>query len=214
MLGLLASPGRVTLDATLVALAAGLFLTLIARPVSVLASAVWFKVPFREQAFLSWAGLRGAVPIVLATIPLADGVEGAYFLFDVVLVFVVVFTCLQAPTLPLLARRLGLFDDASARDVEVEAAPLDKIDAEMLQVKIPPKSQLAGVEIGELRLPKHTIVSLIIRDAEPFHPAPPERIRVGDELLIVSPADQRDVTEERLRSLGRGGRLARWRTPK
>ena len=51
--------------------------------------------------FLSWAGLRGAVPIVLATIPLARGVDGAEFLFDVVLVFVIVFTCLQAPTLPL-----------------------------------------------------------------------------------------------------------------
>ena len=175
MLGLLASPGRVTLYATLVAIAAGLFLTLVARPASVVASAVWFKVPFREQAFLSWAGLRGAVPIVLATIPLADGIEGADFLFDVVLVFVVVFTCLQAPTLPMFARKLGLIDEASAQDVEVEAAPLDKIDAEMLQVKIPPQSRLAGVEIGELRLPKHTVVSLIIRDAEPFHPAPAER---------------------------------------
>ena len=212
MLGLLASPGRVTLNAVGVALAAGLFLTFVARPLSVAASAAWFRLPVREQAFLSWAGLRGAVPIVLATIPLSEGIDGADFLFDVVLVFVIVFTCLQAPTLPLLARRLGLIDDAETTDVEVEAAPLDKISADLLQVRIPPGSRLAGIEVGELRLPKDTVVSLIIRDERPFNPAPRERIKLGDELLIVTPSAQREITEDRLRALGRGGRLARWRS--
>ena len=212
MLGLLAFPKRVTIDVALVAFAAGLFLTFVARPIAVVASAIWFKVPPRQQVFLSWAGLRGAVPIVLSTIPLADGIPEAEFIFDVVLVFVIVFTCLQAPTLPLVARRLGLIDDATAQDVEVEAAPLDKISADLLQVRIPQKSRLAGIEVGELRLPEHTVVSLIIRDDRPFYPAPRERIKVGDELLIVTPASHREATEERLRALGRGGRLARWRT--
>ncbi len=214
MLGLLATPSRVSLRAVLVALAAGFFLTFIARPISVYLSTVWFTVPVREQVFLSWAGLRGAIPIILATIPLSDGIGSATFLFDVVLVFVVVFTCLQAPTLPFVARRLGLIDDEAARDVEVEAAPLDKISADMLQVRIPPGSRLSGVEIGELRLPKHTVVSLVIRDAAPFSPAPRERIKVGDELLIVTPTAQRLVTEKRLRALGRGGRLAGWERPR
>jgi cell volume regulation protein A len=211
MLGLLAFPKLVTKEEAAVAIAAGLFLTFAARPISVMASAVWFKIPPRQQIFLSWAGLRGAVPIVLSTIPLADGIPEAKFLFDVVLVFVIVFTCLQAPTLPLVARRLGLIDDATAQDVEVEAAPLDKISADLLQVRIPEKSRLAGIEVSELRLPKHTVVSLIIRDDRPFYPAPRERIKVGDELLIVTPASQRENTEERLRALGRRGRLARWR---
>jgi cell volume regulation protein A len=211
MLGLLAFPGRVTVGEALFGLAAGLFLTLVARPLSVLVSMSWFKVPLRQQAFLSWAGLRGAVPIVLTTIPLAEHVRGAERLFDMVLVFVVVFTVLQAPTLPFVARRLGLADDQSAHDVEVEAAPLDKISADLLQVRIPEKSRLAGIEIGELRLPDNTVVSLIIRDARPFFPAPRERIKAGDELLIVTPANQRGKTEDRLRVLGRGGRLARWR---
>jgi cell volume regulation protein A len=211
MLGLLASPKELTWRHVVVALAAGVFLTFVARPVSVFVSAVWFKIPIKHQAFLSWAGLRGAVPIVLATIPRADGIEGAIYLFNVVLVFVIIFTCLQAPTLPLVARRLGLTDDAAALDVEVEAAPLDKISADLLQVRIPPASRLAGVEVGELRLPKHTVVSLIIREEAPFFPSARERIRVGDELLIVTPSAQRAATEERLRALGRGGRLARWR---
>ncbi|HYP43839.1 MAG TPA: potassium/proton antiporter [Propionibacteriaceae bacterium] len=213
MLGLLATPGRVTWHQVGVALAAGLFLTLVARPVSVYVSTVWFRMSWAEQAFLSWAGLRGAIPIILATIPLSDRIAEGVFLFDVVLVFVVVFTCLQAPSLPAVARRLGLIDDEAARDVEVEAAPLDKISADLLQVRIPPGSRLSGVEIGELRLPEHTVVSLVIRDLAPFAPAPRERIKAGDELLIVTPTAQRLNTEERLRSLGRRGRLAGWRSP-
>jgi cell volume regulation protein A len=211
MLGLLASPGDVTLYAVVVAVLAGLFLTFVARPLSIWVCAVGFGVPLRHQLFLSWAGLRGAVPIVLATIPLSKQVPGATFLFDVVLVFVIVFTCLQAPTLPFVGRRLGLLDDRAASDVEVEVAPLDRISADLLQVRIPAGSRLAGVEIGELRLPRHTVVTLIIRASEPFSPAPHERIRVDDELLVVTPSAQREVTEDRLRAIGRGGRLARWR---
>ena len=211
MLGLLASPSRVTLYTAVVAVLAGLFLTFVARPLSVWVCAVGFRVPARHQLFLSWAGLRGAVPIVLATIPLSEDVPGSVFLFDVVLVFVIVFTCLQAPTLPFVGRRLGLLDDRAAGDLEVEVAPLDRISADLLQVRIPDGSRLAGVEIGELRLPRHSVVTLIIRGAEPFSPAPRERIRAGDELLVVTPTASREVTEERLRAIGRGGRLARWR---
>jgi cell volume regulation protein A len=212
MLGLLAFPDRVTPRAALIALTAGLFLTLVARPATVVACAVWFKIPLLHQVFLSWAGLRGAIPIVLATIPLAVAVPGAETVFDVVLVFVIVFTCVQGPTLGFVARRLGLVDDATARDVEVEVAPLDKISADLLQVRIPEKSRLVGVEVGELRLPKDTVVSLIIREDRPFFPEGRERIQAGDELLIVTPEDQRLNTEERLRAVGQRGRLARWRS--
>jgi potassium/hydrogen antiporter len=211
MLGLLSTPSRLTWTEALIAVVAGLFLTLVCRPVSVLASVAPFKVPARHQLFLSWAGLRGAVPIVLATVPLAAGVPDASFLFDVVLIFVVVFTCLQGPTLPFVGRRLGLITDDTASELEVEVAPLDKISADLLQVRIPEGSRLSGMEIAELRLPKGSVVSLIIRGRTPFTPSGRDRIKVGDELLVVTPAEQRDFTEERLRALGRGGRLARWR---
>lgn len=212
MLGLLASPGRVSLRAVVVGLAAGVFLTFVARPLSVLVCGAWFRMPRREQAFVSWAGLRGAVPIVLTTIPLAERVTDATFLFDVVLVFVIVFTCLQGPTLPWVARLLRVVDRSAAAEVEVESAPLDKISADLLQVRIPPGSRLSGVEVGELRLGPHSVVSLIIRDAQPFTPAGRDRIKVGDELLIVTPSSSREQTEQRLRELARGGRLVRWRS--
>jgi cell volume regulation protein A len=113
--------------------------------------------------------------------------------------------------LAFVARLLGLVEDGTAQDVEVEVAPLDKISADLLQVKIPAKSRLVGVEVMELRLPKDTVVSLIIRQERPFYPDGRERIQAGDELLIVTPEDQRVNTEERLRAVGQRGRLARWR---
>ena len=211
MLGLLAVPERLVPRELLIALAAGLFLTFVARPVSVFLSATPFRLPFKEQVFLSWAGLRGAVPIIMATVPLSMGVPNAAYLFDVVLIFVIIFTCLQAPTLPLVARKLGLVDLERAREVEVEVAPLDMISADLLQVRVPEGSRIAGIEIGELRLPKDTVVTLIIRDQLPFRPRPQERLKVADELLIVTPATQRERTEQRLALLSREGRLASWR---
>jgi len=107
MLGLLVTPSQ--LGAAIVpALAVGAVLLLLARPLSVVASVAWLRVPLREQALLSWAGLRGAVPIVLATIPMTTGVPGAGRIFDTVFVLVVVFTLLQGPTLAPLARWLRL----------------------------------------------------------------------------------------------------------
>ncbi|MEJ7757906.1 MAG: potassium/proton antiporter [Nocardioidaceae bacterium] len=100
MLGLLASPGEVTMWQVWVAIVGGAILTFVARPLSVLVCAAVTRTPWREQAFLSWAGLRGAVPIVLATIPLAEGVPGSGELFNIVFVFVVVYTFVQAPSLP------------------------------------------------------------------------------------------------------------------
>ncbi len=99
LLGLLAAPSRLLAQIG-PALAIGLVLLLVARPLSVFASVSWFGVPIRQQLFLSWAGLRGAVPVVLATVPVAAGVEGSSRLFDLVFVLVVIFTLVQAPTLP------------------------------------------------------------------------------------------------------------------
>jgi len=210
MLGLLVSPSRLEWSHLANGLLAGALLTLVARPLSVTACASWFRVPTREQVFLGWAGLRGAVPIVLATIPLAEEVPDATDLFDVVFVLVVVYTLLQGPTLPLLARRFGIGTPDEAREVEVEAAPLDRIAADLLQVRVPQRSALHGVEIGELRLPAGVSVSLVVRAGESFVPHRTTMIRRGDELLVVAPRRVRELTESRLRAVSRRGRLAGW----
>jgi cell volume regulation protein A len=210
MLGLLLSPGRISWDTVGLAVVAGLVLTLLARPVSVLASSVVQPMPWRELGFLSWAGLRGAVPIVLMTIPLAEGVEGSQKLFDVVFVLVVIYTLLTGPTLPLVARWLGVEERHEPRDLDLEAAPLERIAADLLQVTVTPRSRLHGVEVGELRLPIGASVSMLIRGGEPLVPERRTVIKRGDDLLVVTPRKLRDSTERRLRDVSVGGRLARW----
>lgn len=210
MLGMLAVPGRISIPAIIAGLSAGLVLTFVARPLSVALCVSWFKVPWREQAFISWAGLRGAVPIIMATVPLAAGAPGATFIFDMVFAFVVVFTLLQAPTLPWAARVLKISTGEDATDVEIEFAPLDTIAADMMQVHVPDGSRLHGVTIRELRLPKNSVVSLIVRNGEPFPVGPDRIIRVGDDLLIVTNGDERKRVEDRIRGISSGGRLARW----
>jgi len=210
MLGMLASPGRIETQHVVTGLLAGAALTFVARPLSVAVCAIPLRVPFREQLFMAWAGLRGAVPIVLATIPLAEGVGGANDLFDLVFVMVIFYTLVQGPTLPGAARLLGVVTRGEAQDVDVEAAPLDRLAADLLQVRIPVGSQLHGVEVQELRLPKGASVSLVVRGDESFVPDGRRVLRTGDDILVVTPRKVREATEERLRAVGRAGRLAQW----
>lgn len=210
MLGLLLSPGRISWETIGMALAAGALLTLLARPLSVLVSSLAQRMTWGELTFISWAGLRGAVPIVLATIPLAAEVDQATLLFDIVFVLVVLDTLVTGPTLPWMAKTLRVARRSEPRDIELEAAPLDRVAADMLQVAISPRSRLHGVEIGELRLPPGASVALIVRDEQTLVPERRTVLRHGDDLLVVSPRKLRDATEERLRQVSAGGRLAQW----
>lgn len=209
MLGLLADPSEIRWWHVWTAIAMGAILTFVARPLSILVSSIGQKYRTKEKIFIAWAGLRGAVPIILATIPLAAGVDGSRDLFNIVLVFVIIYTLIQAPTLGWLARRTNVLTDA-VRDVEVEAAPLENISADLLQIHIPGGSKLVGVEIGELRLPEGASISLVVRNGETLVPHLATRIQLNDDLLIVSPRAVREATEQRLRDVGRKGRLAGW----
>jgi cell volume regulation protein A len=210
MLGLLVSPGRIDLHVVVVAVVAGLGLTFLARPLSVVVSAIAQPMGLRELAFVSWAGLRGAVPIVLTTVPLAEGLPGSKDLFDIVFVFVVIYTLLTGPTLPLVAKVLRVARRSEPRDLDVEAAPLERIAADLLQVTISPRSLMHGVEVGELRLPTGSSVALIVRDGKTLVPERRTVLRRGDDVLVVTPRKQREATEQRLRQVSVGGRLAQW----
>ncbi|AGL15539.1 potassium/proton antiporter [Actinoplanes sp. N902-109] len=213
LLGLLSSPGELA-SALGPALLVGCALVLLARPLSVWISAVSVRatrwLDWRGQAFLSWAGLRGAVPIVLATIPLSSAAPGADGLFNAVFVLVIIFTLVQAGTLAPVARLLRITAPAEAAEVQIEAAPLDRMHADLLQLDVARGSRLAGVHIDELRLPVGASVTLVVRDGAGFVPGPDTRLRTGDSLLIVATNDVRDVAERRLRAVSRRGRLARW----
>ncbi|WP_134670202.1 MULTISPECIES: potassium/proton antiporter [unclassified Amycolatopsis] len=209
LLGLFASPTRL-LETLIPGLVAGAVVLLLARPLSVVLSLLPFRLRWRDQAFLSWAGLRGAVPIVLAMIPLSEGVPGAQRLVDAVFVLVIVLTVLQGATLSPLARILGLAKATQAHEIEVDAAPLDELGAELLQVRIQKGSKLHGVYLSELRLPAGATVSLVVRGGTGFTPQKTSRLQVEDQLLVVTTAADRDATERRIRAVDRAGRLARW----
>lgn len=209
LLGLLVSPARL-LPAVVPAIVVGMVLVFVARPVSVAVGVTPFRYGPHDQAFLSWAGLRGAVPVVLATIPLSEHVPGAQRLFDVVFVLVVVFTAVQGATLPPVARLLGVTAPSEAAELEVETAPLERMRADLLQLDIPPGSRLSGVHLDELRLPVGSAVTLVLRDGAGFVPQRHTRLRTGDSLLIVATAESREAAEQRLRAVSRRGRLARW----
>jgi cell volume regulation protein A len=209
LLGLLASPSQLPAQ-LVVAVVIGLVLLFVARPLSVLVSLTPFRIPLRDQAFLSWAGLRGAVPIVLATVPATLGTPNAERIFDLVFVLVVIFTLVQAPTLPWVARRLGLAESVRAVDLDVETTPLETMGADVIQVTVGESSRLHGVELFELRLPPGANVTLVVRDGKGFVPQGQTVLRHGDQLLVVSTADVRHKAEQRIRDVDEGGRRAGW----
>ena len=209
MLGLLASPTELP-EQIGPAVLIGLVLLLVARPLSVLVSLTPFRIPLRDQAFLSWAGLRGAVPIVLATVPATLGTANAARIFNLVFVLVVIFTLVQAPTLPWVARRLGLAESVRSVDLDVETTPLETMGADVIQVTVGERSRLHGVELFELRLPPGANVTLVVRDGKGFVPQGQTVLRHGDQLLVVSTADVRRKAEQRIRDVDEGGRLAGW----
>ncbi|RKN41616.1 potassium/proton antiporter [Streptomyces hoynatensis] len=209
LLGLLVDPAQLWDDIGPALLVGGV-LTLLARPLSVVIGLWPFRRPWRERALVSWAGLRGAVPIVLAIIPVVEGVEDSRRIFGVVFVLVIVFTLLQGPTLPWLARRLRLGDGEQAVDVNIESAPLERLRGYLLSVTIPPASRMHGVEIAELRLPREAAVTLVVREGRSFVPEPSTMLRRGDELLVVATDAVREAVERRLVAVGRGGKLVGW----
>ncbi len=209
LLGLLASPSRLP-EALLPALIVGAGLLLVARPLSVLVCAVPLRVPWREQAFMSWAGLRGAVPIVLTTLPITAGLPAAQRIFDVVFLLVVVFTLVQGPTLPFLARRLRVVESGATREVSFESAPLEDMDATLIQFTLPERSRLAGVYVSELRLPGDAVITLVHRAGKIFVPDQGTVLRAHDHLLLATSNRDQVATEQRLRAVSRAGRLAGW----
>ncbi|MFD0544320.1 potassium/proton antiporter [Streptomyces mexicanus] len=209
LLGLLVTPHDLV-DDVVPAVVIGLVLTMVARPLSVVFSLLPFRVPWQEQALMSWAGLRGAVPIILATIPMVNGVDASRRIFNIVFVLVVVYTLVQGPTLPWLARTLRLGEPQEAADLGIESAPLERLRGHLLSVAIPEGSRMHGVEINELRLPAGSAVTLVVREGKSFVPLPSTVLRRGDELLVVATDPVREAAERRLRAVGRGGKLAGW----
>lgn len=194
MLGLLVFP-RQLLDPHTLGVSAVVVLTLIllARPLAVVLSLLPFRYTLKEQSVITAAGLRGAVPIILATYPLSSGLTEASLLFNIVFFTVMTSALLQGTALPWIVRRLGL-DVTPDQTVEpfLKFMTVTHPQAEIIEVRISKKSRVAGKTLQEIEMPQDVLVVAVIREDEILTPRGQTQVLAEDQLLILTPkqADQ------------------------
>lgn len=183
LLGLLVFPSQLPGVAAQALVVSGI-LILFARPLAVLLSVLPFRLPWREQTVLSWAGLRGAVPIVLATFPASAGIPEGQTIFNVVFFVVLTSTLLQGTTTVPLVRRLGLEAEVPAWQSVVEALPLDVPEIDLAELVVTPDLAIAGSLLGERPPPSGALVIAILREGQSLLPTGQTLIDDGDILLL------------------------------
>ncbi len=188
ILGLLVFPSELFKPAILIqGILISLILMVVARPVAVYLSTVKMKYTQKERIFLSWAGLKGAVPIVLATFPLLAGVEGSHQIFNVVFFVVLTSALIQGSTIPYLADKLGLNVPKKTTPMQsLELISLGKADAEMIEYEMESDSAIVGKTLTDIPFPEGSLVNAIIRKGKLIAPTGNTVIMAGDFLYILS----------------------------
>jgi potassium/hydrogen antiporter len=202
-LGLLVFPsqlGSVAIKGTELALV----LVLVARPLAVALATLPFSYTVREQAVLGWAGLRGAVPVVLATFPVIEHVGHSRQFFNIVFFAVLLSTLLQGASVETVARRLGVTTSEPALPRPMtDSGTIRRLGAEVLEYTVDPQDAVAGAHVRELGLPRDAVVSVIVRGDRAIPPRGSTRLRAGDELHVL-------LSEESSHLVRR--LLSRWRS--
>ncbi len=192
-LGLLVFPSRLVPVAGIGLLIAG-WLIFIARPVSVFVSLLPSALNWREKAFISWVGLRGAVPIILAIFPLLAGIPEAHVIFNVIFFVVLASVLLQGTSIPLVTRWLKVYAPIiPKRMYPIEYTPMGGLKSELKELTIPPNSPATGKAIVELGLPADFLIILIARDNDFMLPSGGTVLQGGDTLLVLS--DKKSLDE-------------------
>ncbi len=191
LLGLLAYPSRLAHVAG-PGLALGLFLAFVARPIVVAACLAPFRIPRREVVFVSWVGLRGAVPIMLATFPVFAGVEGALRVFDIVFFVVVVSALVQGTTVRWLARKLELETGGPPPPrAMLEIMSTQRLSGEVMSFYVEPASAVAGSLISDLPIPEGSAVMLVVRGRDLVAARGRTVLQPGDHVYVFTPPDEK-----------------------
>ncbi|HEY6833151.1 MAG TPA: potassium/proton antiporter [Pseudolabrys sp.] len=186
LLGLLAWPHRLA-DSLFGAIAIALVLMLIARPVAVFLCLAPFNFQWREKVFLSWVGLRGAVGIFLASIPLLVGLPAAYMFFDVAFVVVLSSLLIQGWSVAFAARKLDIsFARADPLPRRIELDLPGQLDREIVGYPVSPNSPYLRRGL----IPNWARPTLVIRDEEILTPIEAEPVRVGDYVYLLAPPEK------------------------
>jgi potassium/hydrogen antiporter len=199
ILGLLVFPSRLPPIAG-VALLFTAFMIVVARPLSVLLTLLPVRLPLRDKAFLSWGGLRGAAPVVLATFPALAEVPSAELIFNVVFFVVLLSVLLQGTTARLAARALKVEAAPRARKGDVEAHRFMNFTSGLREIVLPSDSAAIGRSLVELDLPAGFLVVLIDRRGESVVPNGDTILEAGDHMLVLAAPPLFDETSRRLMS--------------
>ncbi|MDF1503511.1 potassium/proton antiporter [Roseisolibacter sp. H3M3-2] len=186
VLGLLVFPSRLA-EVAGIGLALALFLAVVARPLVVALCLAPFRFPRREVAYVGWVGLRGAVPIILATFPVLAGAPGAGRVFDVVFFIVVVNALVPGATVPWVTRRLGLESgEPPAPRAVLEIESMQPLEGSLLSFHVSEALAVAGVPLRELDFPEGASIVLIVRGRELLAPKGDTALATGDHAYVFA----------------------------
>ena len=184
-LGLLVFPSQLV-DVWLEGTVLAIVVVAVARPVATFVATAWFPFSFGERVVLGWAGLRGAVPVVLATFPVIEGVEGSLDFFNFVFFAVVLSTLLQGTTFEGLARRLGVTTTEPALPRPIaDVGTIRRMGAEVLDFPLAPGDAVVGARVRDLALPRDAVVNVIVRGDLAIPPRGSTRLHEGDRLYLL-----------------------------
>jgi potassium/hydrogen antiporter len=189
VLGMLVYPSQL-LDAAWIGTIVGLALAFVARPVMVALCLVPLRFPRNEVLYVGWVGLRGAVPIILATYPVLAGASGAARLFNIVFFIVVLNAFLPGTTVPWMTRRLALeSQEPPPPDAVLTIESFDRLDGELLSYYVDEALPVAGMTLHELPFPEGAAVTMIVRGRELIAPKGDTRLEVGDHAYVLAKPD-------------------------
>ncbi len=195
-LGLLVFPSRL-LPLTGVALLSAAFLVFVARPIAVFLSLCWARMSLRELALISWVGLRGAAPIILATFPLVAGLPQAGLIFNLVFFVVLTSVLLQGTSVSLVANWLGL-NLPTERRPPPTIRVIDGSRARTIDIRISVTSPAVGKQIVDLRLPKGALIVLITRDGNHIVPTGSTVIEANDTLTLLASKEDAELARRQI----------------
>lgn len=194
VLGLLVFPSQLP-EVALSGLALALLLVVVIRPLAVWVATAFNDFSARERALLGWAGLRGAIPIVLATFVLSSEIETGNTIFNAVFFVVLVSTIVQGPTLEWMARRLDLVSPVPQRhDPPIEVGESSKLD--LVDFVVAPDHAIAGAAVREVGLPRAAIIAVVVRGDDSIPPRGSTVIEPGDRLYVLAPRSLRPAVED------------------
>lgn len=168
------------------ALAVAAVLVFVARPVAVALCLTWFRFSWRQQSLAAWGGLRGAVPIVLATFPLTAGHPDGQVIFDQVFFVVLMSAVLQGATVGPMAKALKLPAEQRAWSAVVESIPLDRA-GELLEVELPANAAIVGRALRQVPMPQGARIAAVVREALVMVPDGDTVLAEDDLLLVIVP---------------------------